>query len=202
MAASCSPSTTVAGAVFLVSILALVELSASDFAQDKAECMTSLLGLSPCLNYVSGENGAKAPTPDCCKGFRQVLSKSFKCVCVLIKDRNEPSIGITINTTLALGLPSVCQYPINVSQCIDLLKLDPNSTDAKVFSGFEKTLEDRNSTKVAAPVPPNVGSVQAEPTSDGWRMKPLPGALEVGLLGAVMLAMLGSCKWPSTPRTS
>lgn len=30
----------------------------------------------------------------------------------------------------------------------DLLHLAPNSTDAKVFDGFEKSLEKRNSTKL------------------------------------------------------
>lgn len=104
-------------AVFLVVTVALVGFSASDLAQDRAECMDQLLGLAPCLAYVGGDD-AKAPTPDCCTGLGQVLQKSLKCVCVLVKDRNDPSLGLKINTTLALGLPSACHTPVNISQCI------------------------------------------------------------------------------------
>ncbi|KAK7830243.1 protein yls3 [Quercus suber] len=40
---------------------------------------------------------------------------------------------LQINVTLALGLPSVCNAPANVSQCPALLHLDPNSPEAQVF---------------------------------------------------------------------
>ena len=68
-----------------------------------------------CLPYVGRQ--AKAPTPDCCTGLKQVLKDNKKCLCVIIRDRNDPELGLQINVTLALGLPSVCHAPTNVSQC-------------------------------------------------------------------------------------
>lgn len=87
----------------------------SDAAKDREECTEQLVGLATCLPYVGGN--AKAPTPDCCSGLKQVLKTNKKCLCVIIRDRNDPELGLTINVTLALGLPSVCNAPANVSQC-------------------------------------------------------------------------------------
>ncbi|OVA10964.1 Plant lipid transfer protein/Par allergen [Macleaya cordata] len=106
----------------------------SDVDKDREECGTQLVGLATCLPYVGGT--AKSPTPDCCSGLKQILATSKKCLCVLVKDRNDPSLGLKINSTLALGLPSVCKAPANISECPSLLHLAPNSPDAKVFEEF------------------------------------------------------------------
>lgn len=87
----------------------------SDTEKDKEECTQSLIGLATCLPYVTAN--APAPTPDCCTGLKQVLKASKKCLCLLIKDRNDPDLGLNLNVTLALSLPSVCQAPANISQC-------------------------------------------------------------------------------------
>lgn len=89
----------------------------SDFASDEAECGNALVGLAPCLEYVTGD--AKAPTPDCCKGLQQVIAKSPKCLCILIKDRNDPKLGFKINAPKALTLPTTCKTTaVNTSECI------------------------------------------------------------------------------------
>ncbi|XP_048137188.1 non-specific lipid transfer protein GPI-anchored 6-like isoform X2 [Rhodamnia argentea] len=131
----------------MLMLMLLLGLSSSDSAQDRAECTDQLVGLATCLPYVGGD--AAAPTPDCCSGMRLVLRKSLKCLCILVKDRNDPSLGLKVNTTLALSLPASCHAPVNVSQCTELLHLAPNSTDAEVFDGFEKSLEKRNSTSLS-----------------------------------------------------
>jgi hypothetical protein len=39
-------------------------------------------------------------------------------LCVLVKDKDDPNLGIKINATLALSLPSVCGAThANVSHC-------------------------------------------------------------------------------------
>nr|GLL25059.1 protein YLS3-like [Ipomoea trifida] len=97
-------------------LLILVFLAAggvnSDTSKDKEECTESLVGLATCLPYVGGN--APSPTPDCCNGLKQVLKSSKKCLCLLIKDRNDPQLGLSINLTLALGLPSACHAPSNI----------------------------------------------------------------------------------------
>ncbi|CBI32156.3 hypothetical protein AAG906_012651 [Vitis piasezkii] len=120
--------------MILVIVSMVITCVTSDSAKDKQECTEQLVGMATCLPYVGGD--AKAPTPDCCSGLKQVLQKNKKCLCVIIKDRNDPDLGLNLNATLALGLPSVCHAPANVSQCPALLHLAPNSPDAQVFYQF------------------------------------------------------------------
>lgn len=88
----------------------------SNVNQDRSECADQLVGLATCLPYVGGD--AKTPTIDCCTGLKQVVDKSKKCLCVLIKDRNDPNLGLKVNATLALELPSACKVPLNVTKCV------------------------------------------------------------------------------------
>ena len=104
---------------FLLVIPGLFSFASSDFASDRAECADQLTGLATCLTYV--ENRASAPTPDCCSGLKQVLAKSRKCLCVLIKDRDNPSLGVKINVTTAMALPTVCHASANISECPSML---------------------------------------------------------------------------------
>lgn len=76
-----------------------------------------ILTLATCLPYVEVGGTANSPTPDCCTALKQVLSTNKKCVCVMIKDRNDPDLGLNINLTLALSLPQACNAPANISQC-------------------------------------------------------------------------------------
>ncbi|KAH1152480.1 hypothetical protein GYH30_048553, partial [Glycine max] len=101
-----------------------------------------------CVPYVGGE--AKTPTIDCCSGLKMVLEKSKKCICILIKDRDDPNLGIKINATLAIQLPTACHAPANnITQCVDLLHLVPNSPDAKVFEGFQKSSKTNSSSSTS-----------------------------------------------------
>lgn len=124
--------------VLLVSVMARC-----DVEKDKEKCANDLAGVATCLPYVTGE--AKSPPIDCCTSLKQVLHKSPLCICLLVKDRNDPSLGLNINATLALSLPSHCHSPANITHCPALLHLPPNSPDAKVFQDFA------NKTNAAAP---------------------------------------------------
>ncbi|XP_062076717.1 non-specific lipid transfer protein GPI-anchored 6-like [Humulus lupulus] len=139
--------------VVVLGLALFVELGSSDFEQDKAECTDKLVGLATCLPFVSGES--KNPTPDCCVGFKQVVDKNGKCLCVLIRNRDNPSLGLKVNTTLALQLPSDCHAPFNVTKCIDLLHLKADSKEAKEFEGFAKDLANGNKTTSSPPSPGN-----------------------------------------------
>ncbi|CAN6579863.1 unnamed protein product [Malus baccata var. baccata] len=120
----------------------LVGFGSCNIDQDKAEYQ--LVRLAPCLPYVGGD--AKSPTIDCCSGIKVVVQKSKKCLCVLSKDRNDPNLGLKINATLALNLPSSCHVPINISRCVDILNLPSNSLDVKMFRDYENKIEARSST--------------------------------------------------------
>ncbi|KAM0834372.1 hypothetical protein ACQ4PT_063634 [Festuca glaucescens] len=128
----------VAMAVLVAVVTAACVGVGGDMNSDRSECADQLVGLAPCLQYVQGE--ARSPAPDCCGGLRQVLGKSPKCLCVLVKDKDDPNLGIKINASLALALPSACgATKANVSHCPELLHIPPNSKDAAIFSpGGEK----------------------------------------------------------------
>ncbi|WOK97141.1 protein YLS3-like [Canna indica] len=125
--------------LLLPALLALLGPVRSDFASDRAECANQLMGLATCLSYMQGN--AKAPTPDCCSGFGQIVEKSFKCLCILVKDRNEPGLGIKFNVTLALLLPSKCNNPANVSSCPRVLDIPPDSPEAKMFKQLDDEIK-------------------------------------------------------------
>ncbi|KAL9233609.1 hypothetical protein vseg_008581 [Gypsophila vaccaria] len=132
-----------------VLLLMVVSMGSCDIAKDKEECANQLVGLATCLPYVSGE--AKTPTMDCCTGLNQVLKNNEKCVCILVRDRNDPSLGLKINATLALGLPSKCKSPNHdISECPALLHLAPNSPESKVFTDFDKAAAPGTATSTSA----------------------------------------------------
>ncbi|GLU19554.1 hypothetical protein SLE2022_358000 [Rubroshorea leprosula] len=147
-------------------LLMLVGIANSDVAQDRADCANQLVGLAPCLPYVGGSS--KAPTLDCCTGLKQVLDKSRKCLCILIQDQDDPSLGLKINSTLAATLPSTCHAPVNISDCVSLLHLAPNSKEAKMFEGYEKLTNGQSSPPAAATTGNSTTrTTSAEEKSDG-----------------------------------
>ncbi|KAG0487276.1 hypothetical protein HPP92_009371 [Vanilla planifolia] len=118
----------------LMAALLASQSALGDLAKDREECAAQLVGLATCLAYVQGE--AAVPTPDCCSGLKGVLARSPKCLCVLVKDRDDPSLGLKINLTRALYLPTSCGAAANISRCPELLNLPPNSPDAQVFKNL------------------------------------------------------------------
>ncbi|CAK7342245.1 unnamed protein product [Dovyalis caffra] len=120
--------------VSCIMLFLMFDLAFSDLAADKRECSEQLGSLSACLPFVGGDT--KNPAPACCSRLREEINKAQKCLCILVKDRNEPNLGFKINATLALSLPSICHAPANVSACPEMLHLSPNSSEAEVFEDF------------------------------------------------------------------
>ncbi|KAJ4705515.1 protein YLS3-like [Melia azedarach] len=123
--------------IFLVTIFILISSSGlvtSDINQDKKECSAQLSEFTACLPFVGGKE--KSPTATCCTNLKKEINKTRKCLCLIVKDRNDPGLGFVLNATLALSLPTVCHTPGNASDCPALLKLPPNSTDAQIFQQF------------------------------------------------------------------
>ncbi|PON39055.1 Bifunctional inhibitor/plant lipid transfer protein/seed storage helical domain containing protein [Trema orientale] len=165
----------------------------ADPAKDIADCTDQLVGLATCIPDVSGQ--ARAPTPDCCSGLKQVLKDNKKCLCVVIKDRNDPNLDLQINVTLALSLPSVCNAPANVSKCPELLHMDPHSPEAQVFY----QLAGNNSTQTAsgpAPSPTAGGPISTK--SKGLSSSRGAGKEKSGrkaIIGGVLLWTFIGLQW-------
>ncbi|KAK4441030.1 protein YLS3 [Sesamum alatum] len=176
--------------LMISSILVLLfGLTSCDVEKDKEKCTNQLVGLATCLPYVSGES--KFPPMDCCTGFKQVLRNSKECLCLLVKDRNDPSLGLKINATLALSLPARCNAPVNesITDCPALLHLPPNSPDAKVFEDFANMGKKSNATAPAAGGNSSTGTTSANQKNDGGKSTSRVGAKMVSWLSLAMVAV-------------
>ncbi|GLJ07985.1 hypothetical protein SUGI_0079050 [Cryptomeria japonica] len=77
-------------------------------------CTTALVSLSPCLNYISGNQ--TTPSQGCCTALGTVVQNNPSCLCQLLTGNN--SLGIPINQTRALAMPAECKVSTpSVSQC-------------------------------------------------------------------------------------
>ncbi|XP_049411339.1 non-specific lipid transfer protein GPI-anchored 14-like [Solanum stenotomum] len=112
-------------------MLVLVTLAMGNIEDDVKDCADQLGDLASCIPYVSGT--AKMPTPECCEDTQKLKAAKPKCLCVLIKESTDPSLGLPINTTLALQMPAACKIDAKVSDCPSLLKIPADSPDAKIF---------------------------------------------------------------------
>ncbi|VAI23598.1 unnamed protein product [Triticum turgidum subsp. durum] len=145
-------------------VAAAVGLAGADFAADKAECADKLMGLATCLTYVQLTATARAPTPDCCTGFRQVLGTSKRCMCILVKDRDEPALGIKVNITRSMNLPSVCNIAATFSDCPKILNMSPDSKETEIFKQYAREHEGKN----AATTSPTAAAA----TATDWKNVP------------------------------
>uniref|UniRef100_A0ACD5Y2G1 Uncharacterized protein n=1 Tax=Avena sativa TaxID=4498 RepID=A0ACD5Y2G1_AVESA len=177
---------------FVVAAVAVALAAAAgvggDLAADMKECSPKLEALATCLTFVQGQ--APAPTPDCCSGLKTALQASPKCLCVLVKDRDDPGLGLKINVTRALGLPAACGAPANISDCPRLLNLPANSKDAQVFEQFAKQLAAQNNSSSGSGGGSSAPSTGAQKAAAATRMRRWLGVGGVG--GAVSLFFLAA----------
>ncbi|CAA7060708.1 unnamed protein product [Microthlaspi erraticum] len=108
----------------------------SELNQDIKGCQESISDLYSCLAFVT--NKTKAPDSTCCSTLKEKIDKgqTKRCLCVLVKDRDDPGLGYKVDANRAMGLPSACHVPANISQCPELLHLPPDSPDAQIFKQF------------------------------------------------------------------
>ncbi|CAN0873773.1 Non-specific lipid transfer protein GPI-anchored 14, partial [Linum grandiflorum] len=172
--------------------------SSSSSEKEIGECAEQLAGLATCLPYVGGTS--KSPTKDCCGGLEDLLKSNKKCLCVVIKDRDDPQLGLHIDLSLAISLPSACNISPspNISKCPELLHMAPNSPEAQVFYQLD------NNNTITAPTPapalppapssgveaPNVAGA----ISGGDQGRQTNNANKTTSNGVRLLAILSVCK--------
>lgn len=153
-------------ALLVVFLLSAAWVCRADIEADRKECTDQLLQLQPCLPYVS-KQGPK-PTPDCCTSLKQVLSKSLRCLCILIKDKDDPSVkNFHIDLDRALSIPNACGLNASTSECPKLLNLAPNSPEAQLFKDVEGKLHGSNSTGGSNPGSATAGTPSTGTSSSG-----------------------------------
>ncbi|XP_028555477.1 non-specific lipid transfer protein GPI-anchored 2-like isoform X2 [Dendrobium catenatum] len=100
----------------LVIFFFMSSLFAVTTAQSSSSCQSALLSLSPCLNFISGK--ATTPSSSCCTQLSSVVNSEPQCLCALLSGDVGSGLGISINKTQALELPTVCKVQTaSISQC-------------------------------------------------------------------------------------
>lgn len=101
--------------IALVATVMMMTSSEASIEDDEKECADQLTKLAACIPFVSGS--AKMPTKECCDNTDKIRAAQPKCLCVLIKESSDPSMGLPINTTLALQMPAACKIQAKISDC-------------------------------------------------------------------------------------
>ncbi|XVF88474.1 hypothetical protein PTKIN_Ptkin19aG0054300 [Pterospermum kingtungense] len=180
--------------MFCIVLATWAMTSTATMEDDEKECADQLANLAACIPFVSGT--AKKPTPECCQDTQKVKATKPKCLCILIKQSADPSLGLPVNTTLALQMPSACNIDAKVSDCPTLLNLSPDSPDAKIFK--EADQGSTTTTTTTTDSPPTSSSTSAG-TSSSSVSKATPnsnnGAKVKVFLGGNCLVLTASIAW-------
>ncbi|KAK2648376.1 hypothetical protein Ddye_015865 [Dipteronia dyeriana] len=75
-------------------------------ATAQSGCISVLIGLAPCLNYITGN--ASTPSSSCCSKLATVVQDQPQCLCTALNSGASSALGISINQTQALSLPGAC----------------------------------------------------------------------------------------------
>nr|GLL23851.1 non-specific lipid-transfer protein-like protein At5g64080 [Ipomoea trifida] len=81
-----------------------------------ADCGSVILNLADCLTFVTNGSTEAKPQGTCCSGLKTVLKTNAECLCEGFK--NSAQLGVVLNVTKALALPSACHVSApSVSNC-------------------------------------------------------------------------------------
>lgn len=84
-------------------------------AQSTSGCTSVLVGLAPCLNYITGNS--TTPSSSCCSKLANVVEDQPQCLCAALNG-GASALGLAINQTLAMSLPGACNVQTPpVSRC-------------------------------------------------------------------------------------
>ncbi|KAF9682905.1 hypothetical protein SADUNF_Sadunf05G0156500 [Salix dunnii] len=131
-------------------------------ATAQSGCTGSLVSLAPCLNYVTGNSSA--PSPPCCSQLATIVQSQPRCLCALVNGGGS-SLGISINQTLALALPTACNVQTPpISRC--------NAADGPAAPPASSPGTPPSDTSDATPEAPTTVSTPSIPAGSGSKTVP------------------------------
>ncbi|XP_074563757.1 non-specific lipid transfer protein GPI-anchored 5-like [Curcuma longa] len=99
----------------LVVVFIVALLLGTAAAQSSTGCTSAIIGLAPCLNYITGNS--TTPSSACCSQLASVVQSQPACLCSVLNG-GASSFGVTVNQTRALAMPSACRVQTPpASQC-------------------------------------------------------------------------------------
>ncbi|KAK4405733.1 protein YLS3 [Sesamum angolense] len=127
-------------------------------ATAQSGCMSVLISMASCLNYVSGST--PTPSTSCCSALANVVQTQPRCLCAIVNGGGG-SLGVNINQTLALGLPSACKVETPpISRCNVV-----NGPTMSPVGSPESAPPESGDGIPAAPATPSVTGSKATPSS-------------------------------------
>ncbi|KAF3325188.1 non-specific lipid transfer protein GPI-anchored 2-like protein [Carex littledalei] len=86
--------------------MTIMAMLSSHVSAQTSGCMTTIVSLSSCLNYITGNTST--PSTSCCSTLSSVVKNEPQCLCTLLNG-GASSLGVVINTTKAMELPPACK---------------------------------------------------------------------------------------------
>ncbi|XP_055811902.1 non-specific lipid transfer protein GPI-anchored 5-like isoform X1 [Solanum dulcamara] len=147
-------------------------------AMAQSDCTSTLITMASCLSFVTGS--AKTPSASCCSALSGVLQSKPRCLCIIVNSGGS-SLGVQINQTQALALPSACNLQTPpVSKCY--------AGNAPVMSPEGAPSEGTPDSSTGLAVS---GSKASSSTSDGSPLKvPVRAAVGIVLFMASYVFMI------------
>uniref|UniRef100_A0A0D9WW34 Bifunctional inhibitor/plant lipid transfer protein/seed storage helical domain-containing protein n=1 Tax=Leersia perrieri TaxID=77586 RepID=A0A0D9WW34_9ORYZ len=127
-------------------------------------CTQTLLSMSPCLNYLTGNE--TAPSASCCSKLGDVVKSQPECLCVAL-NADPASLGLSIDRARALGLPDACKVKT------------PSASNCKSGAGAPTT----------TPSPAGTGSKATPTTPVGAGVRVSPVGVIAGIVVAAVYAV-------------
>ncbi|TYI48980.1 hypothetical protein E1A91_D12G004000v1 [Gossypium mustelinum] len=136
-------------------------------AMAQSGCTSVLLGLAPCLNYITS-NSTTTPSSTCCSQLSSVVQSQPQCLCSVLNGGGS-SLGVTINQTRALSLPGACNVQTPpVSRC-NAANGPASPPVSSAVSPSADSSDDTPDTSVTSSMPsiPSGNGSKTVPTTEG-----------------------------------
>ncbi|XP_052194789.1 non-specific lipid transfer protein GPI-anchored 11-like isoform X1 [Diospyros lotus] len=158
----------------------------TDAAAAAADCSSLVMNMVDCLSFVTSGSTVNTPEGTCCSGLKTVLKSDAQCLCDAFK--NSAQLGVTLNVSKALSLPTACHVAApSVNNC----GLSLVSGAAPAISPVAGAAASPSTSAPAAAVPASIAGgneVAAPAPSPGVTGSAAGLALSVSLLMAVVAA--------------
>ncbi|KAG4168131.1 hypothetical protein ERO13_A12G004200v2 [Gossypium hirsutum] len=136
-------------------------------AMAQSGCTSVLLGLAPCLNYITS-NSTTTPSSTCCSQLSSVVQSQPQCLCSVLNG-GASSLGVTINQTRALSLPGACNVqtpPVSSCNAAANGPASPPVSSAVSPSSADSSDETPDTSVTSSSIPSGTGS-KTVPTTEG-----------------------------------
>ncbi|XP_058106769.1 non-specific lipid transfer protein GPI-anchored 5-like [Magnolia sinica] len=121
-------------------------------ASAQLSCTPTIMSLSPCLNYITGNSST--PSPSCCSQLASVVRSQAQCLCMLFNGSSS-SMGFNFNQTQVLALPGACNVQTPpISQCNAASGPVTSPGDSPAEAPVEAPTSPPTSATATAPVTP------------------------------------------------